>query len=168
MVDARPSPYRPGYNQRPVVLAGRDYILAAADEALAVAALEGRTPPALLVVGPRGVGKTVLLGEIADRAADRYSWPRLHVEIAPGSSLTSDLVAGARDLVARFDQQPPSGRFRATSAVVGASLPGVHGEVTLTRSEPHVAGADGVLRANLAAAVDAAGVHDSGFVVTID
>ncbi|MDQ1391479.1 MAG: hypothetical protein QOF30_456 [Acidimicrobiaceae bacterium] len=168
MVVALPSPYRPGYNQRPVVLAGREDVLAAADEALAVAVLEGRTPPALLVVGPRGVGKTVLLGEIADRAGERYSWPRLHVEIAPGSSLTADLVAGARDLVARFDQQPPSGRFRATSVVVGASLTGVHGEVTLTRSDAASPGGGGEIRVALASVVDAAADRDSGFVLTID
>lgn len=168
MVAAQPSPYRPGYNQRPVVLAGRDDVMSAADEALVVAALEDRTPPALLVVGPRGVGKTVLLGEIADRAADRYAWPRLHVEITSGSSLTADLVTGARDLVARFDRQPPPGRFRATAAVVGASLVGVNGEVTLTRSEPALLGGEGQIPAALAAAVDAAAARDSGFVLTID
>ena len=68
-----PNPYRPGFNQAPAVLAGRDQVLAGALEALEVAAFDGRTPRPLLLVGPRGVGKTVTLGEIASLAAERHS-----------------------------------------------------------------------------------------------
>ena len=64
----QPNPYRPGFNQAPDVLVGRDEVLAAAREALDVAALDGRTPRPLVLVGSRGVGKTVLLGQIAAEA----------------------------------------------------------------------------------------------------
>ncbi|MDP9073161.1 MAG: ATP-binding protein [Actinomycetota bacterium] len=154
------SPFRPGYNQRPLVLAGRDDALAAADEALAVAALEKRTPAALLVVGPRGTGKTVLLGEIADRAGTTYGWPRLHVEINPGAPFTPAVAAAAAKLVAAFEKDEPKGRFRATSAVVGASLPGVHGEVTLSRTDSSAVGGGQAIGEALAAAVDAAGARE--------
>ena len=64
-----PSPYTPGYNQVPSVLAGRDDVLAAADEAIERAALDRQVPPALVLVGPRGMGKSVLLTYIASRAS---------------------------------------------------------------------------------------------------
>jgi Putative restriction endonuclease len=83
------SPFRPGYNRRPPVLAGRDEVLAAADEAVAMAVGEALTPPALLLVGQRGVGKTVLLGEIADRAAKAYGWPRLRAPTPPSFRATT-------------------------------------------------------------------------------
>jgi len=40
-----PSPYTPGYNQVPSVLAGRDDVLAAADEAIERPPSTGRSPP---------------------------------------------------------------------------------------------------------------------------
>ena len=68
-----PNPYRPGFNQAPTALAGRDVAIAAVTEALDVAALDGRTPRPVVFVGGRGVGKTVLLGEAAAIAADKHS-----------------------------------------------------------------------------------------------
>ncbi|MDQ4009025.1 MAG: ATP-binding protein, partial [Actinomycetota bacterium] len=57
-----PNPYRPGFNQPPVVFAGRTDVLDGTREALQVAAYDGRTPRPVVLVGPRGVGKTVTLG----------------------------------------------------------------------------------------------------------
>ena len=57
------------------MLAGRDEILASADEALAIGALDGRTPAPMVLVGPRGMGKTALLAELASRAGEKYGWP---------------------------------------------------------------------------------------------
>ncbi|MDQ6613386.1 MAG: ATP-binding protein [Actinomycetota bacterium] len=165
--EAAGSPFRPGYNRRPPVLAGRDEVLAAADEAVAMAVTEALTPPALLLVGQRGVGKTVLLGEIADRAAQAYGWPRLHVEVTPSTPFTPDVVAAARELVASFDDPTPGG-LRVREAVVGAGIGPVHGELTFSRDETPADDSAIRLRQALSAAVDAALRRDAGFVFTID
>ena len=47
-----PNPYRPGFNQPPVVLAGRDAVLEAAQDAIDGAALDGHHTAA---AGPRWV-----------------------------------------------------------------------------------------------------------------
>ncbi|MGH9123185.1 MAG: ATP-binding protein [Acidimicrobiales bacterium] len=165
--DEADSPFRPGYNRRPPVLAGRDEVLAAADEAVAMAVRHALTPPGLLLVGQRGVGKTVLLGEVADRAAQAYGWPRLHVEVTPKTPFTPDVVDAARELVAAFDDPMPRG-LRVREAVLGAGVGLVHGELTLARDETPAADSSLLLRQALNAAVDAALRHDAGFVLTID
>ena len=64
------NPFRPGAGQMPPYLAGREAELALADTGLRQ--LAGGTAPAqgLLLYGPRGNGKTVLLEHIAARARD--------------------------------------------------------------------------------------------------
>ncbi len=91
----QPNPYRPGFNQAPLVFAGRTDVLDAANEAREVAAFDGRTPRPLILVGPRGVGKTVTLGEISHAAAEQLSWPTVHVE-AKRSDLIGDLTSKLR------------------------------------------------------------------------
>ena len=165
--EADGSPFRPGYNRRPPVLAGRDEVLAAADDAVAMAAREALTPPALLLVGQRGVGKTVLLGEIADRAAHVYGWPRLHVEVTPSTPFTPDVIVAARELVASFDDATPGG-LRVKQAVVGAGVGPLHGELTFSRAETPADDSANRLRQALGAAVDASLRRNAGFVFTID
>ena len=64
------NPFRPGAGQMPPYLAGREAELAFAD--MRLRQLAGGTAPAqgLLLYGPRGNGKTVLLEHIAARARD--------------------------------------------------------------------------------------------------
>ena len=64
------NPFRPGAGQMPPYLAGREAELALADTGLRQ--LAGGTAPAqgILLYGPRGNGKTVLLEHIAARAGD--------------------------------------------------------------------------------------------------
>jgi MoxR-like ATPase len=80
------SPDRVGFSQVPPVLAGREDVLEAADEVIAVTALDAHTPTPVLLIGARGVGKTVLLEEIANRAAAAHGWPHVHVELTSSSS----------------------------------------------------------------------------------
>lgn len=64
------NPFRPGRGVAPPVLAGRDEELALAERRLGELA-EGMSPAQdLLLYGPRGNGKTALLGRIADRAQE--------------------------------------------------------------------------------------------------
>lgn len=60
------NPYRPGAGLRPPELAGRDAVLHDMDVLLGRAEA-GRAGQGLVFAGLRGVGKTVLLNEFADR-----------------------------------------------------------------------------------------------------
>ena len=79
-MDPRQNPYTPNAGATPPVLAGREHELEAFEillERLSV----GLTEQSLIVVGLRGVGKTVLLGEFRKRALDQR-WRVVDVEIA--------------------------------------------------------------------------------------
>ena len=80
------NPFRPGAGQMPPYLAGREAELAFADWRLGQ--LAGGTAPAqgLLLYGPRGNGKTVLLEHIAARAGDLG----LRAERLPPGALRSE------------------------------------------------------------------------------
>lgn len=163
----RPNPYRPGFNQAPEVLAGRDEVLDAAREALAVAALDGRTPPPLILVGSRGVGKTVLLGAIAELAAEEHGWLTVAVEVRPGVDVLPQLVERLTVAQELLDHAPPSPRFtvdvvRARLGVGGSGLEGEWGRREVA-SVPELA-----LDRALSAACDLAADRRTGIVVTID
>lgn len=163
----RPNPYRPGFNQAPEVLAGRDEVLDAAREALAVAALDGRTPPPLILVGSRGVGKTVLLGAIAELAAEEHGWLTVAVEVRPGSDVIPQIVERlgvARDLL---DHAPTSPRFAfdVVRARLGVGGSGVEGQWA-RREDPTVP--ELALDRALSDACDLAAERRTGVVLTID
>lgn len=97
------NPYAPGAGQRPPELAGRDSELAAVDVALERAA-RGRPERSVVLVGLRGVGKTVLLNALRSRAIERL-WGTAKLEARPGHSLrrpvASALHLAVRELGAR-------------------------------------------------------------------
>lgn len=162
------NPFRPGFNQPPLVLAGRDGVLAAAEEALDVAALDGRTPRPLVLVGSRGVGKTVLLGEIATVAASRHGWLAVRMEIRPGVAFTSQILErldAARELLA---DTPAGGRFELQSVKARLAAFGASGEIGLSRRPPAPAGEDLALDRTLTATCGAALERGTGLVVAVD
>lgn len=160
------NPYRPGFNQPPAALTGRDRVVAAFTEALDVAALDGRTPRPVILTGGRGVGKTVLLGEAAAIAAEKHSWLTVPIEIRPGRTFTPQLLerlAAARDL---YRQTPEGKHLEVAAAKIRATVLGVGAEVELRRgerAEPALA-----LEALLADTCEAALVHEAGLVITVD
>ncbi|MYE67280.1 MAG: ATP-binding protein [Acidimicrobiia bacterium] len=79
-MDPRVNPYTPNAGARPPVLVGRDAELGAFDVLLARIAA-GHAEQSLIVVGLRGVGKTVLLGEFRQHALDQ-GWRVVEIEIA--------------------------------------------------------------------------------------
>lgn len=166
----QPNPFRPGFNQAPLTLAGRDVEIETAREALQVAAYDGRTPRPVLLEGPRGVGKTVLLGRIAELAGQELSWPSVNLEITRGTALLPALIERlteqARSLLGRPGQQRPTGRTRISAVKVQAGATGVGGEVAFDRSAPAepaptIAGA-------LAEVAHAASTARAGLVLTLD
>jgi len=66
-VDPVHNPFAPGAGQRPPELAGRDRELDAFDVLLERVS-RGRPERSLVLTGLRGVGKTVMLGELRSRA----------------------------------------------------------------------------------------------------
>lgn len=164
------NPYRPGFNQAPQRLVGREGVLAAAREAIEVAALDGRTPRPLGLVGPRGVGKTVLLGEIAGMAAEAFAWPSVHVEAIPGQpfapAVTERLEHATHLLRRTSPPERPGDRTRVTGGKVSAAGFGVGAEVTLAHQEAPEGSRP--LEAALTAAMREAVRHDAGLLLTLD
>ena len=167
-MNRQPNPYRPGFNQAPRVLVGREAVLASADEALAVAALDARTPRPILLVGPRGVGKTVTLGEIAARAAERRSWPTVHVEVRPRTPFTAALVERLRNVRTLLEGATVTrrGRLRVSGGTIKAEPFGIGGEIDLTTTAAPTPAMP--LEDALAQCLDAAVRRSAGVVLAVD
>jgi hypothetical protein len=152
-----PNPYRPGFNQPPVALTGREPILAAVREALAVAALDARTPRPVVLTGGRGVGKTVVLGEAAVIAAEEQSWLTVPVEVRPDQPFTPHLVDRLTVATELYRQARTSRRrMEVTGATLRATVLGVGAEVELSRDTTRAKAPDALrLDHALAAAIDA-------------
>ncbi len=85
------NPFAPGAGQRPPELAGRDRELTAFEVVLERVA-RGRPERSLVLTGLRGVGKTVLLGELRSMAM-RRGWGAGKVEARPDAGLRRPLSA---------------------------------------------------------------------------
>ncbi|ASR38735.1 ATPase [Prauserella marina] len=97
------NPFAPGAGQRPPELAGRERELQAFEVVLERVA-RGRPERSLVLTGLRGVGKTVLLGELRSMAI-RHGWGAGKVEARPEAELRRPLSAALhraiRDLAVR-------------------------------------------------------------------
>ncbi len=85
------NPYAPGAGQRPPELAGRDGELDAFDVVLERVS-RGRPERSVVLIGLRGVGKTVLLNAMRS-AAVRRGWGTGKLEARPDSSLRRPLAS---------------------------------------------------------------------------
>ncbi len=103
MMDPVRNPFAPGAGQRPPELAGREKELAAFEVVLERVA-RGRPERSLVLTGLRGVGKTVLLGELRSMAV-RRGWGAGKIEARPDADLRRPLSAAlhraVRDLAVR-------------------------------------------------------------------
>jgi hypothetical protein len=97
------NPFAPGAGQRPPELAGRDREVSAFEVVLERVA-RGRPERSLVLTGLRGVGKTVLLGELRSMAI-RRGWGAGKIEARPDADLRRPLSAAlhraVRDLAVR-------------------------------------------------------------------
>lgn len=97
------NPFAPGAGQRPPELAGRDKEVEAFGVVLERVA-RGRPERSLVLTGLRGVGKTVLLGELRSMAL-RHGWGSGKVEARPDAALRRPLSAAlhraVRDIAVR-------------------------------------------------------------------
>lgn len=100
-MDPVTNPYAPGAGTQPPELAGRDDILKRAQVTLA-RVREGRHAKSFMLVGLRGVGKTVLLNTIHS-AAENQGFISVLVETPEGRSLPELLVPVLRRILLRLD-----------------------------------------------------------------
>lgn len=169
---ALPSPYRPGYGARPLVLAGRADLQDDIDDAIAAIAEEQRAPNALIIVGPRGVGKSVMLDEIARRAQEHYGWVRIHVQKDAGATLDERLIDATREAHALLEHSAdePTRTMRMEELSLKGRLPFVELGATFRRSDPELPAANPAieLTRRLRAIANLAVAMSSAVVVTID
>lgn len=134
MAAAVESPFHPGFGQPPAHLAGRDSILEAGDRLIEAASKPGHMPSPLVLVGPRGVGKTVLLREIALRAGEARGWPRARLEVVTRTALAPQIRARAQELLAALPEHQRKG-LQLDEVVAKAGVGAVSAEAHFRRSE---------------------------------
>ena len=96
------NPFAPGAGNQPPELAGRQAILDRADYTLARAEA-GRHAKSFMLIGLRGVGKTVLLNRILNMAQDR-KFRALLVEAHEDKALPELLLPSLRQILLGLDQ----------------------------------------------------------------
>lgn len=106
-MDARTNPYAPGAGTLPPELAGRDEMIEKA--AIALDRFRaGRAARSLLLVGLRGVGKTVLLTRIAQDSEAR-GFVVVSIEAPEKRSLPALLIPPLRTALLKLDRMAASG-----------------------------------------------------------
>jgi hypothetical protein len=101
-MDATRNPFAPGAGHQPPELAGRDKIIKDATVALARIKL-GRPAKSQMLLGLRGVGKTVLLNRIAS-IADEQGYQTVMLEAPEAKRLAEMLVPPLRQLLFRLSR----------------------------------------------------------------
>jgi len=101
-MDKNTNPFNPGAGVSPPELAGRADVLETADTALG-RIKRGRHAKSLMILGLRGVGKTVLLNQIKERAIEQGYLAEMQ-EAHDGTELKQLLIPVLRRLLLRLDR----------------------------------------------------------------
>lgn len=101
-MDKNTNPFNPGAGVSPPELAGRADVLETADTALG-RIKRGRHAKSLMILGLRGVGKTVLLNQIKERAIEQGYLAEMQ-EAHDGAELKQLLIPVLRRLLLRLDR----------------------------------------------------------------
>lgn len=110
------NPFRPGVGVQPLYLAGRDPSLRRFSAMLRAAPEQAAS---MRVTGLRGVGKTVLLGAFAERAADA-GWEPAELELQPSHNTDEALQHALEGVLQRT--QARLSRFERLRAAAGQAL----------------------------------------------
>jgi len=125
-----PNPFNPGFGVDPPFVAGRAAVihrlLANLNDG------PGRATYLNIVVGGRGVGKTVLLNQIQQIVTTEYRWPVLRWTAGPDESFAAALSDEYDRIVRALGHRR---RGRVTASKVGVSAGVVSADVELTASE---------------------------------
>ncbi|MCB1282786.1 MAG: ATP-binding protein [Microthrixaceae bacterium] len=140
-MDPRSNPYNPGAGLRPFALTGRDDDIEAV-EVLADRATRGLMSRSMVFSGLRGVGKTVLLNELAGRTQQR-NWFTVQIEADRSHperfarSLAVEFINGARSQRRWFskrNEQVRDALRTITSFQISLGLDGFRFDIDLDRS----------------------------------
>jgi Cdc6-like AAA superfamily ATPase len=101
-MDALRNPFAPGAGSPPPKLAGRDEILEKTEVTLE-RVRSGRPAKSFIVVGLRGVGKTVLLNQVYERA-EALGYQAFQIEAHESKTLPALLFPKLRQLLIRLDR----------------------------------------------------------------
>ena len=116
-MDRANNPYAPGAGLQPPELAGRDKLIA--DALIDMdRVLNGRSEKSLMLLGLRGVGKTVLLNRLF-READRKGFQTAKIEAPEGGKLPELLVPALRRIVYELDLMKAADRRVRQAAADG-------------------------------------------------
>ena len=137
------NPFSPGAGNRPPELAGRSDILNKA--LLALGRIKaGRSDRSPLMIGLRGVGKTVLLNEIAKKA-DVAGYKTMMVEAQESVALSRLLLPGLRKLLLGLDTGQAIGdKVKRGARVLKSFLNGIkfsYGDFDMRLDDPPEKGA---------------------------
>ncbi len=164
-------PYNPGAGAPPPELAGRDDLIARADLALE-RTKNGKAARSLMLLGLRGVGKTVLLNEFEQRAESKGCQTSLF-EIDPDKTLAAQLAPQLQRVLLRLDRlkraghelQNAFGLLRAFGSAFKVQL----GDVEFGLSQQSVTGDLSIDLTDLFVAIgEAAEKRNSAVVILID
>ncbi|BGE86829.1 ATP-binding protein [Methylosinus sp. 3S-1] len=100
-MDAVTNPYAPGAGSQPPELAGRDELIQKTKTTLARVKM-GRQAKSFMLVGLRGVGKTVLLNKIQE-IAEKSGYVAILLESPEGKSLPELLIPCLRKILFKLD-----------------------------------------------------------------
>ncbi|AKU92608.1 RecA-superfamily ATPase implicated in signal transduction [Vulgatibacter incomptus] len=122
------NPFRPGVGIRPPYLAGREASLRRFDSMLRAAPEQ---PANMRLTGLRGVGKTVLLQEFADRAAEQ-GWVAAVLELGPSHNTDAGIAAAVSGLAEQARLRVS--RIERVKAAIGGVMRGA-GTLSVTWSD---------------------------------
>lgn len=122
-MDRRTNPFAPGAGLQPPELAGRDHLIEEATidmERL----LKGRATKSLMMLGLRGVGKTVLLNRLAGIATD-LGFETAKVEAPEGGRLPDLICPELRQILYRLDMKAATGSKMRDAVMLLRNFAGV-------------------------------------------
>jgi AAA ATPase domain len=127
-MDPKINPFAPGAGTQPPELAGRDSILQEADIALD-RILNGRPSKSLILVGLRGVGKTVLLNKIWEKA-EKGDYKAVLIEANEEKSLPELLIPPLRNILFSLDaMQNASDKVKRGLRILGSFIKSIKAQI---------------------------------------
>lgn len=117
-MDVNENPYRPGAGTRPPVLRGRDDLFARF-EGIVEHALRGRPGKSLVLLGLRGVGKTVLLNQFVS-LAEQKGYSTGHMEADESQDLRLLMAMRLRRILLALQRRRPSQKIMRALRILKA------------------------------------------------